>query len=302
MRVSIQTTMTSQRQEIETHYDNRQQIEKPNKKLRKKLSSSPKKNNSKRSKSTRYLRDAPFKSVLTQPLFSLWNEIEDIVTEFLNDWSHSQRSCVIKNLIRFLELKVIMDEYTSNGLLSPTLVVAHVWHVLILETELYRDVIYAIQDFHARPHRMIHHALVRRYDTDEYLEQQERTQRLFQTYYGSEMPTELKRESDSRRQQGNRETIEDTSLPTSVKIDSSSVLEEHSYYGEDDDTNDDTYFHNGRERPWYYPWLPNFDCFSIFDEGLCGSRGSTCLVNEDIYAVEENISLLTTPPEILADE
>ena len=47
MRVSIQTTMTSQRQEIETHYDNRQQIEKPNKKLRKMLSSSPKKNNSK---------------------------------------------------------------------------------------------------------------------------------------------------------------------------------------------------------------------------------------------------------------
>ena len=106
MRVSIQTTMTSQRQEIETHYDNRQQIEKPNKKLRKMLSSSPKKNNSKRSKSTRYLRDAPFKSVLTQPLFSLWNEIEDIVTEFLNDWSHSQRSCVIKNLIRFLELRL----------------------------------------------------------------------------------------------------------------------------------------------------------------------------------------------------
>jgi hypothetical protein len=145
MRVSIQTTMTSQ--EIETHYD----IEKPNKKLRKMLSSSSsKKNNNKKSKVIRNSRDAPFKSVLTQPLFSLWNEIEDIVTEFLNDWSRSQRSCVIKNLIRFLELKVIMDEYTSNGLLSPTLVVAHVWHVLILETELYRDVIYAIQDFHAR--------------------------------------------------------------------------------------------------------------------------------------------------------
>jgi hypothetical protein len=298
MRVSIQTTMTSQRQEIETHYDNRQQIEKPNKKLRKMLSSSSKKINNKKSKSIRYSRDAPFKSVLTQPLFSLWNEIEDIVTEFLNDWSHSQRSCVIKNLIRFLELKVIMDEYTSNGLLSPTLVVAHVWHVLILETELYRDVIYAIQDFHARPHRMIHHALVRRYDTNEYLEQQERTQRLFQTYYGSEMPTELKRERDSRRQQGKRETLEDTSLPTSVKIDSSSVVQEHSYYDEDDDT----FFGNGRERPWYYPWMPNCDCFSIFDEISCSARESTCLVNEDIYAVEENVSLLTTPPEILADE
>jgi hypothetical protein len=298
MRVSIQATTTSQRQEIETHYDNRQQIDKPNKKLRKMLASSSKKTNNKKSKSIRYSRDAPFKSVLTQPLFSLWNEIEDIVTEFLNDWSHSQRSCVIKNLIRFLELKVIMDEYTSNGLLSPTLVVAHVWHVLILETELYRDVIYAIQDFHARPHRMIHHALVRRYDTDQYLEQQERTQRLFQTYYGSEMPTELKRERYSRRQQGKLETLEDTSLPTSVKIDSSSVVQDHSYYDEDDDT----YFHNGRERPWYYPWLPNCDCLSVFDEGLCGSRESTCLVNEDIYAVEENVSLLTTPPEILADE
>ncbi|MGK3734445.1 MAG: hypothetical protein ACI8RD_001892 [Bacillariaceae sp.] len=295
MRVSIQTTMTSQ--EIETHYD----IEKPNKKLRKMLSSSSsKKNNNKKSKVIRNSRDAPFKSVLTQPLFSLWNEIEDIVTEFLNDWSRSQRSCVIKNLIRFLELKVIMDEYTSNGLLSPTLVVAHVWHVLILETELYRDVIYAIQDFHARPHRMIHHALVRRYDTDEYLEQQERTQRLFQTYYGSEMPTELKRERDYRRQQqGKRETHEDTSLPTSVRIDAASVLhDERSYYDEDDDT----FFQNGRERPWYYPWLPNCDCFTIFDEGLCGGRESNCLVNEDIYAVEENVSLLTTPPEILADE
>jgi len=289
MRVSIQTTMTRYRQEIETHYrqvnddHHRQQNEKPHNKKTMLPSSSSNYNEESR---------ITFKSVLTQP-FGLWNEIEDIVAEFLNDWSHSQRSCVIKNLIRFLELKVIMEEYTSNGLLSPTLVVAHVWHVLILETELYRDVIYAIQDFHARPHRVIHHALVRRYDTDEYLGQQERTQRLFRTYYGCGMPTDLKMGRD-RRQGKSMETPGDTSLPTSVRIDSSSVV--HDSYDDDYDSYKDEI------KPWYYPWLPNCDCFSVFDEGLCGRNEPTCPLNEEIYASEENVSLLTTPPEVFADE
>mmetsp|Transcript_49469 Transcript_49469/g.55977 ORF Transcript_49469/g.55977 Transcript_49469/m.55977 type:complete len:288 (+) Transcript_49469:20-883(+) len=287
MRVSIQTTINN-RQEIETHYrqmnddDRHQQIEKPPNQKMMLPSSSINYNDESR---------ITFKSVLTQP-FGLWNEIEDIVGEFLNDWSHSQRSCVIKNLIRFLELKVIMEEYTSNGLLSPTLVVAHVWHVLILETELYRDVIYAIQDFHARPHRVIHHALVRRYDTDEYLGQQERTQRLFRTYYGCIMPTDLKMRKD-RRQEKARETPEDTSLPTSVRIDSSSVVR--------DSYDDDYDSYKNERKPWYYPWLPNCDCFSVFDEGLCGKNQPTCPVDEDFYAREEIISLLTTPPEVFAE-
>jgi hypothetical protein len=84
-----------------------------------------------------------------------------------------------------------MDEYEPNKLLAPTQLVAHAWHVLILETELYRDVTFTIQDFHARPRRMIHHALLRKSEKNEYDERLDRTQSLFKSYYQSEMPKEL---------------------------------------------------------------------------------------------------------------
>jgi hypothetical protein len=278
MRVSIQTTMTNHRQEIETNYrqetetNNRQDIDlhKPREK---------RKNLLKRSvgisgvpRTTRI----KFKSVLTKP-FSLWNEIEDIIGEFFMYLSNSQRKNVAKNLIQFLELKIIMEDYNTSGLLSPSEVVAHVWHILILETELYRDVVYSIQDFHARPHRFVHHALFRKYSGKEYHERLERTQRLFKSYYGVEMPTALRMESD------NLGKHIATDFPTSVRIDAASLLSE---------SIDDVTFDNKRALSvWYTPWLRNFFCFGAFENGLCGKEKRY----EDIYSHEENMSLLTTP-------
>jgi len=215
-----------------------------------------------------------FKSVLAQP-FRLWNDLEEIVGEFLVDFSASQRSHVIKNVIRFLELKVIMDEYSTNGLLSPTEAVAHVWHVLILETELYRDVVYAIQDFHARPHRFIHHALLRNYNTKQYYEQLYRTQRLFQSYYGTEMPTVLWKEVDNKGSPSD--------LPTSVTLDNTSVLS---------GTMDETFPYN-KTSTWYPPWLPRCVCFGVFGKTMCARQDAHTF--EEIYAQEENVSLLSAP-------
>jgi len=231
-----------------------------------------------------------FTSVLTEP-FNLWNRIEDIIVEFLPTWSPSQRSSIIENVIRFLELKIIMEEYETNHLLSPTLLVAHAWHVLILETELYLDVTYAIQDFHARPHRMIHHALLRRSDKKGYEERLERTQRLFKSYYNLEMPTSvddiegipcIQHPSWMKRTQSNDASIVSTRDEGTISWDEGDekTLEEEGWGGSS-----------------YFPWLASCNCFlSVFGDELC-SREET----GDIYAVREDVSLLT-PPGSLPDE
>ena len=277
MRVFIQTTMTSNhRQEIETNYrhenetKNRQGIDlhKPGEKRKNELKRSVETSEVPR---TTWIK---FKSVLTKP-FSLWNEIEDIIGEFFTYLSNRQKRNVAKNLIRFLELKIIMEDYSTSGLLSPSEVVAHVWHVLILETELYRDVVYAIQDFHVRPHQFVHHALFRKYGGKEYYERLERTQRLFKSYYGAEMPTALRMESD------NLGRPIATDLPTSVRIDAASLLSE---------SIDDVGFDNKRALSvWYTPWIPS--CFGAFENDLCCKEKRY----KQKYDQDENVSLLTFP-------
>eukprot|EP00536_Pseudo-nitzschia_multiseries_P019266 jgi/Psemu1/249038/estExt_Genewise1.C_42660001 len=279
MRVSIQTTMTNHRQEIETNY--RQETEP--KHIRQEIEQIASRKKQKKPYFQKILARASectapprikFQSVLAQP-FRLWNEIEEVVSEFLVDFSASQRSHIIKNLIRFLELKVIMEEYNTNGLLSPTEAVAHVWHVLILETELYRDVVYVIQDFHARPHRFIHHALFRKYNTTEYYEQLDRTQRLFKSYYGTEMPAVLWKEAESKGSSIN--------LPTLVTVDNTSALS---------GTMDESFL-DDRPSTWLSPWLPNCVSSGIFRKVICMREDKHAF--EEIYAHEENVSLLSTP-------
>jgi hypothetical protein len=74
-----------------------------------------------------------FESVLSQP-FQKWNKVETFVAEFLPEWSYTQRSSVIQSLVRFLELKVVMEEYRPGHLLAPTTVIDKVWQALVLET------------------------------------------------------------------------------------------------------------------------------------------------------------------------
>jgi hypothetical protein len=131
-----------------------------------------------------------FNSVLNEP-FEQWNDIENAVGEFVPEWTHTQRSFIIQNLIRFLELKVIMEEHAPSQLLAPTKLVARAWQALILETMLYKKVAAAIQDFHRRPHRMIRHSLMEEVGLGAYEVRLKRTQHLFQTYHSDTMPSFL---------------------------------------------------------------------------------------------------------------
>lgn len=230
-----------------------------------------------------------FQSVLTQP-FNHWNDIEDVVADFMTEWSPSERSCIIQNLIRFLELKVILEEYESKNLLAPTQLVGHAWHLLILETELYRDVTIAIEEFHARPRRMIHHTLLRRHEKEEFEERLKRTQRLFKAYHGTEMPCSLR---DIERM-GNRSS---TGMydPTASEGSSSAVGTRDrnlKFFWELEPV-----WKKDRSMSWYSPWLPETcDCMEVFRESVFWSRDDIC--DEDTLNIDENVSLLTTPPDI----
>lgn len=131
-----------------------------------------------------------FESVLNQP-FEKWNELEHIVEAFLPDWTFTQRSVIIQNLVRFLELKIMMEDYDSKSLLSATFLVAQAWQALVLETKLYKQVTYAIQNFHGRPHKLIHHSLMKQADVGFYEDRLRRTQSLFKCYYDEIMPKSL---------------------------------------------------------------------------------------------------------------
>jgi hypothetical protein len=240
-----------------------------------------------------------FKSVLSQP-FSHWNRIEDVIAEFMPELSPSQRSCIIQNLLRFLELKVILAEYESKGLLAPTLLVGHAWHVLILETELYRDVSVAIERFHARPHRMIHHSLLRSHDRSEFEQRRDRTQRLFRAYYGTEMPNTLTDVGGTGSQSASAKSDPLTSDAVSASSIADGPPEEEespSWYDAEPRIGGDR---SKRDvmKPHFFPWLPSScDCFEVVRETVCWSRDGIC-VDEDIYAnMDENVSILT-PPDV----
>ena len=109
------------------------------------------------------LESTEFESVLDKP-FDKWNDIEVVISMSIPEWSHRQRGCIILHLIRFLELKVLMDEYVGNQLLSPSRLIEQAWRALILETLLYKRVTCSIQDFHGRSRRMIHHSVLRQSD------------------------------------------------------------------------------------------------------------------------------------------
>lgn len=253
-------------------------------------------------KSSQKQRRIAFQSVLTKP-FSLWNEIEDLVAEFLPEWSPSQRSCLIKNLLRFLELKVVLEEYRTNKLLAPTQLVACAWNVLVLETELYRDVTFAIQDYHGRPHRMIHHSLSKKSQKNKVEEQLCRTQRLFESYYRGHMPSDLK-EIDAAALRntsfiGRRSTSSGKIPPIESSIVSTSW--ENDEREEDDleeEEKNEGMVEEGDHR-WYTTWLPSCHCFPVpLSEAFCSKED---ILADDIYAVKEDVSLLT-PIDSLPDE
>ncbi|KAL3905318.1 MAG: hypothetical protein SGARI_004520, partial [Bacillariaceae sp.] len=237
-----------------------------------------------------------FQSVLTKP-FSLWNELEALIAELLPEWSPSQRSCLIKNVIRFLELRVVLEEYRTNKLLAPTELVAKAWRVLILETELYRNVTFAIQDFHGRPHRMIHHALSKKSERNSLADRLDRTQSLFMSYYGSQMPSELKQIDAATLRNtsfiGQMTTSQvdrvDSSLAGTGEVPSWRKDEAEKTDGEKGDDDEASEEGGEEDHRWYFPF-PSCHCLP---EAFCSKGEGEGDVADNIYAVKEDVSLLT---------
>ena len=97
-------------------------------------------------------------------------------------------------LVHFLELKVGMNEYVpDNLLLAPSPLLDQAWRALILETQLYEKVLYAVEDFHGKPRKMIHYTVIRK-GQDNWGERFRRTQSLFHVYFREEMPLSFGKE------------------------------------------------------------------------------------------------------------
>jgi hypothetical protein len=238
-------------------------------------------------------RPGGFQSVLTKP-FRLWNNIEDLVAEFLPEWSPGERSYVIKNLLRFLELKVIMDEYEPNKLLAPTQLVAHAWHVLILETKLYRDVAFTIQDFHARPRRMIHHGLMSKSEKNGYEERLDRTQSLFMSYYQSEMPRELTEIDGGGSRISALGKVGTKKRRKGVSSIVSALDEAPSYQNKSARKSRGT----EKNQPKLNLWMPTCGCLMVtVGDEFCSRRD----VTNDIFAIKDDVSQLTQPDSVIAE-
>jgi hypothetical protein len=64
-------------------------------------------------KLTTAIPNTKFDSVMDRP-FSPWNDMEEVIAKFVPTWTHRQRGCILRHTIRFLELKVVMDELVSS--------------------------------------------------------------------------------------------------------------------------------------------------------------------------------------------
>jgi hypothetical protein len=129
-----------------------------------------------------------FESILDRP-FTLWKELDSVFSVLIPEWNSQERGHMSHHLVHFLELKIGMDEYIPDHMLAPSPLVDQAWRALILETQLYTRVTQAIQDFHCKPHKMIHYSIFRKGDETKIC----RTQSLFQVYFRDKMPVEPER-------------------------------------------------------------------------------------------------------------
>jgi len=130
-----------------------------------------------------------FVSVLSTP-FVPWNDLEIIIGDYFPEWSLTHRSYIVQHLIRFLELKVLTEEFAKEApLLDPTPLVALAWQAVLHDSRLYKQTLYTIQEFHGRPKQLLKFSLPPAKDTidHQHLERLNRTQRLFQSYYQEKM-------------------------------------------------------------------------------------------------------------------
>lgn len=134
-----------------------------------------------------------FESVLEQPLY-LWNPMEDAMVKYAPQWTPAQRSKLIASLIQFLELKVLLQDYSAEPILAPTCLIGRAWYAIALKQQLYTSLENWIQDFHQQQHKAIHRPLLtlKQEDDGRHVQKVERTQRLFVCYYLQSMPETLR--------------------------------------------------------------------------------------------------------------
>lgn len=162
---------------------------------------------------------AGFKSVIsrspTAPTesssFSFQGAVEEVIEDSSNIpvWNSTQTSDIAMNLIRFLELKVLMEDYDiSTLLLAPTPLIDRAWYALAKKKGLYEAVTSEVQEFHARPLHPIQYSgrpskrRTKKKTLKEYLVRVERTQSLMKCYYPTVMPEDsiLRRKISKGRQ------------------------------------------------------------------------------------------------------
>ena len=155
-------------------------------------------------------KSGPFVSVLSSP-FVPWNDLEIVIGEYFPEWSLTHRSYIVQHLVRFLELKVLTEEFaTDKALLDPTPLVALAWQAVIHDSRLYLRTIHDIQEFHGRPTQMLKLSLPpNEFNAGKKVdpERLDRTQVLFQAYYCERMIESLE-EADADM------ALEDTSAIT----------------------------------------------------------------------------------------
>ncbi|CAJ1929975.1 unnamed protein product [Cylindrotheca closterium] len=99
-----------------------------------------------------------FRSVLSQPI-PVWNDMEEAVLQYAPQWKPAQRSKLIELWVKFMELKVIVEDYSGNEedlLLAPTQLIGRVWYSITQNSHLYQEVLYWIQDYHDKDRCLIY--------------------------------------------------------------------------------------------------------------------------------------------------
>ncbi|KAL3938448.1 MAG: hypothetical protein SGBAC_006645 [Bacillariaceae sp.] len=206
-----------------------------------------------------------FRSVLLRPI-PVWNDMEEAVLLYAPQWKPSQRSKLIELWIKYMELKVVVEDYATNEedlMLAPTHLVGRVWYAISQNVHLYQEVIFWIQDYHDKDLRLIYRPPLtllskpfelkddetssgpedpKDDDTDIAQFQQgvhhrlERAQRLFICYFQQAMPESLKAVNNMSKRR-NSDTVENNIVPENVSEAGDSDF--GSDDKDDDDENDD---------------------------------------------------------------
>jgi hypothetical protein len=148
---------------------------------------------------------------------------------------------------------------------------------------------------------MIHHALLSKPEKKGFEERLERTQRLFYSYYQSQMPSDLTnidggKEPNLTGKEAKRVWQRSGSSIVTTRDESSSHEKENAGKFRETEIKDDDEEEDDDDHRWYNVWFPTCGCLNIGEVFCCkeDAKGPS----DDIYAVKEDVSLLTPDGEL----